>query len=181
MSKAVICIVKTRQQAEAIVTHLNSAAVRTSDISLLVPGSDAGSSTTAAAIPGMRVVGSSTGGMIGGVFGLLAGAGVLAVPGAGSFIAAGPIIAALSAAAMGAAIGGIAGGLVWLGIPEGKARRLEQRVKDGDILVSVRSHENAHLARAREILLAENAKHLVMVRERPTPRFPGLSAWRTGH
>ena len=46
--------------------------------------------------------GAATGGVTGGVLGLLAGIGALAIPGVGPFIAAGPIMAALSGAAIGA-------------------------------------------------------------------------------
>ena len=53
--------------------------------------------------PEGATTGAATGGATGGVIGLLAGIGALAIPGVGSFIAAGPIMAALSGAAVGAA------------------------------------------------------------------------------
>ena len=48
---------------------------------------------------------------------------LLAIPGLGPFIAAGPVMAALSGAAAGAAVGGIAGALIGLGIPEIEAKK----------------------------------------------------------
>ncbi len=66
--------------------------------------------------------------------GLLAGIGALAIPGLGPFIAAGPIMAALSGAAAGATAGGVVGGLVGLGIPEYEAKAYEDRIKRGDTL-----------------------------------------------
>ena len=57
--------------------------------------------------PEGATTGAATGGATGGVLGLLAGIGALAIPGLGSFIAAGPIMAALSGAAVGATIGGV--------------------------------------------------------------------------
>jgi hypothetical protein len=46
--------------------------------------------------PEGTTAGVTTGGVIGGTLGLLAGIGVLAIPGVGPFIAAGPIMAALA-------------------------------------------------------------------------------------
>ena len=69
--------------------------------------------------------------------GLLAGIGALAIPGLGPFIAAGPIMAALSGAAAGATAGGVVGALVGLGIPEYEAKAYEERIKKGGYLVAV--------------------------------------------
>ena len=82
--------------------------------------------------------GAMTGGAIGVIGGLLAGAGALAIPGVGPIVAAGPIAAGLS----GAAAGGIAGGLIDLGIPEEKGRDYEEEVRQGNILTIVHSDEN---------------------------------------
>jgi hypothetical protein len=49
----------------------------------------------------------------------------------GTFIAAGPIMAALSGAAAGATTGGVVGALVGLGIPEYEAKAYEERLKTG--------------------------------------------------
>jgi len=48
-------------------------------------------------------MGAGTGGVLGGALGLLAGIGMLAIPGIGPFIAAGPIMAALGGIAVAAA------------------------------------------------------------------------------
>src|SRR5690606_6767945 len=63
--------------------------------------------------------GVSWGGGIGALGGLLASAGMLAIPGIGPIIAAGPLAAALS----GAVAGGLAGGLLDMGIPEEKGKQ----------------------------------------------------------
>lgn len=75
--------------------------------------------------------GITTGGVLGGIAGLMASAGALAIPGVGPIIAAGPIAALLT----GAVGGGIVGGLVDMGIPEDESRRYEEDVKQGGILV----------------------------------------------
>lgn len=81
--------------------------------------------------------GAAIGGGLGALGGLLAGAGALAIPGIGPLVAAGPLAAALS----GAVAGGIAGGLIDLGIPEGEGRRFEQDVREGRLLAVVETEE----------------------------------------
>ena len=75
----------------------------------------------------------------------VAGIGVLPIPGLGPFIAAGPIIAALSAAAG----GDIAGGLMSLGVSELEARRYERELDDGNILLCVHTDDAGDIARAK--------------------------------
>ena len=50
---------------------------------------------------------------------------MLAIPGIGPFIAAGPLVAALAGVGVGGAVGGIAGALIGMGIPEYEAKRYE--------------------------------------------------------
>ncbi|SDS94332.1 Heat induced stress protein YflT [Paenibacillaceae bacterium GAS479] len=79
--------------------------------------------------------GVTTGGLAGGTVGLLAGLGALAIPGVGPLLAAGPILAALGGAAVGASALGIVGGLVGMGFAESDAERFEKEVQEGRILV----------------------------------------------
>jgi hypothetical protein len=78
------------------------------------------------------------GGALGGIAGLLAGAGALLIPGVGPIIAAGPLAAFLT----GVVGGGLVGGLVDFGIPEERGRYFEERVKKGDILVTIKAQED---------------------------------------
>jgi hypothetical protein len=80
----------------------------------------------------------TTGGVIGGTLGLLAGIGALAIPGVGPLIAAGPLMASLAGVGIsGTVVGGIVGALVGMGIPEYEVKRYEGAVKDGGTLLSV--------------------------------------------
>ncbi|MEW5921077.1 MAG: general stress protein [Bacillota bacterium] len=79
-----------------------------------------------------------SGGALGGIAGILAGAGALLIPGVGPIIAAGPLAAFLT----GVVGGGIVGGLVDYGIPEERGRYFENRVKQGDILVTIKVEDN---------------------------------------
>ena len=97
--------------------------------------------------------GALTGGTLGGIGGLLLGAGALAIPGVGPVLAAGPIAAALS----GAVAGGIAGGLIDWGIPAEVGKRYEEQVKQGGILAIIRS-DAAKSDQAAQILRQNGAK-----------------------
>jgi len=137
---AVFGLYATPDIAETAVDHLLAAGFSNSDISVLLPDDD---STRAFAhekhtkAPEGATTGVATGGVIGGTLGLLAGIGMLAVPGVGPLIAAGPIMAALAGLGAGGAVGGIVGALVGMGIPEYEAKRFEGAVKDGGTLLSV--------------------------------------------
>src|SRR5205823_15018849 len=107
--------------------------------------------------PEGAVAGAGTGGLLGGTLGLLAGIGALAIPGLGPFIAAGPIMAALSGAAAGATVGGLTGALVGMGIPEIEAKLYEGKIRDGNILFSVHARNGDERKMAREIFERQGA------------------------
>src|ERR1700730_7441867 len=160
MKRSALCLVDTETQADAIVGKLRSASFSENDISVLFP--DKGSTRDFAhkketKMPEGATVGASTGGVVGGTIGLLAGIGALAIPGLGPFIAAGPIMAALSGGAIGAGVGGLTGALVGLGIPEYEAKRYEGKVKEGGILISVHSENNDETNRAKDIFKEADA------------------------
>src|ERR1700753_1440714 len=128
MNQSVIGIVKSRLEAERIVSVVKSAGYSDNDISVLLPDQEgtkdfAHDNSTKA--PEGAVTGASAGGVVGGALGLAAGLGALAIPGVGPLIAAGPIMAALSGVAVGATVGGLGGALVGMGIPEYEAKMYE--------------------------------------------------------
>ncbi len=84
---------------------------------------------------------AATGAAIGGLGGLLVGLGVLAVPGIGPLLAAGPLAGALGGMLAGGAAGGVIGGLSAIGVPEEYARDYAARIEQGHTLVSVRTDE----------------------------------------
>ena len=98
--------------------------------------------------------------MIGGTLGWLAGIGALAIPGIGPFVAAGPIVAALSGVGVGAAVGGLTGALVGMGIPEYEAKRYEGKLKGGHCLVSVHSEDSQETEKAKKIFQEASAEDI---------------------
>ena len=89
--------------------------------------------------------GATTGAVLGGGAGLLAGLGMLAIPGVGPVVAAGWLVATLvgagTGAAVGAATGGLLGSLTDAGVPEGEAHVYAEGVRRGGTLVTVRADE----------------------------------------
>jgi len=85
--------------------------------------------------------GAVTGGVVGGVTGVLLGLGVLAIPGFGPVLAAGPLVAGLAGAGLGAAVGGLVGALVSWGVPQEEAELYAESVRRGSILVGVKTED----------------------------------------
>jgi hypothetical protein len=90
----------------------------------------------------------------------LVGIGAQAIPSLGAFIAAGPIMAALAGMGVGGTFGGIAGALIGMGIAESEAKRFEIRVKEGAILLSVRSDNAEWTKRGKDILERTGAQDI---------------------
>jgi hypothetical protein len=167
--KAVISIAKSQDQANRIVTELKSANFSESDISVLFPdkkGSRDFAHEKGTKMPEGAATGAATGGVVGGTVGLLAGIGALAIPGLGPFIAAGPIMAALSGAAAGATAGGLTGALVGLGIPEYEAKQYEDKVKGGNLLISVHTDDGDERKRAKDIFARNHAEDIATSSEK---------------
>lgn len=168
MSKAVFCIAKTETQAVAIVDQLRAAGFSNNDISVLFPdksGTKDFAHEQHTKAPEGAATGAGTGGVLGGAIGWLAGIGALAIPGLGPFIAAGPIVAALSGAAAGAAVGGFTGALIGMGIPEYEAKRYEGKIKEGNILISVHTEDSKERKRAKTIFEQADAKDVSYTEE----------------
>jgi hypothetical protein len=161
--KSIYAIAVSEGQASRIVDDLAESGFSPNDISVLFP--DKGtthefSHEKNTKAPEGAVTGAATGGVLGGTLGLLAGMGALAIPGVGPLIAAGPLLAALSGAAAGATVGGIAGGLVGLGIPEIEAKRYENRISEGNILISVHAETGDEVNLAKDILERAGAEDI---------------------
>ena len=173
MKKAVMCIVQRHDQAEAIVSQLQTVGFTPNEISVLFPDKQgtkdfAHEHNTKA--PEGAVAGAGTGGVLGGTIGLLAGIGALAIPGLGPFIAAGPLLAALSGAAAGAAVGGLTGALIGMGIPEIEAKRYEGKIKGGNLLISVHTESAEAVTRAEQIFKLAQAGDICATNEASVPK-----------
>src|SRR6202790_805782 len=157
-------IYSTRTANENATDSLVRAGFPASDISVLLPESLGGpkdmGTEKATKAPEGTAAGVATGGVIGGTLGLLAGIRLLAIPGLGPFIAAGPIMAALAGLGVGGAVGGVTGALIGLGIPEFEAKRYEGRLQKGGILLSVHCDTSEEVKRGKDILQRTGAEDI---------------------
>jgi len=179
---AVFGIYRSRAAVEIGVEALRAADFRSTDVSVLFPENEgtkdfAHEKNTKA--PEGTAAGATSGAVVGGTLGWLAGVGALAIPGLGPFIAAGPIVAALAGVGAGGLLGGLTGALVGMGIPEYEAKRYEGRIKEGGILLSVHADDSQWTKRAKEILERTGAEDVASTGEasadwqktdRPMPR-----------
>ena len=99
--------------------------------------------------------GAGIGATVGGIGGLLAGLGLLAIPGLGPVVAAGWLASTLVGAGVGAVVGGAAGGLVGAlthaGVSEDDANAYAEGVRRGGTLVTAKVDDS--LAPAANSLL----------------------------
>ena len=86
--------------------------------------------------------GSAIGGTLGAIVGAVAAIGTsLLIPGLG-LVVAGPLAGALAGAGAGGLTGGLIGALVGSGIPEERAKVHEQGIKDGHIVMGVKTRNS---------------------------------------
>ena len=99
------------------------------------------------------------GSFIGGLFGILAGAGVLFIPGMAPIIIAGPVAGVLAGwlegtlvgAAGAAAVGGLAGALGGIGSPRNEVLKYETQIEAGEFIILV-TGSNEDVNQARQML-----------------------------
>src|SRR5438445_3174149 len=179
---AVFGLYRDRASVEGAVDAMRQEGFRNTDISVLFPenqGTKDFAHEKSTKAPEGTATGATSGAVVGGALGWLAGIGALAIPGLGPFIAAGPIVAALAGAGAGGAVGGVVGALVGLGIPEYEAKRYEGRIKSGGMLLSVHCDDSKWAAKAKRILEESGAEDVSSTGEakadfsksdRPMPR-----------
>lgn len=173
----------TYEHATAAVHALHEAGVAHADISLVsfTPADyepdNVGEGTT---------TGAEVGAGLGAAGGLLAGLGIIAIPGLGPVIGGGWLFAtaigAIAGAGIGAATGGLVGTLTSAGVPEADAHVLAEGVKRGGAIVTARV-ETAQAGRAAAILRyaegvdAESRRQLDAAEVPPaTPSPPAAAA-----
>jgi hypothetical protein len=179
----VIGSVKTRGHAERIIESLKTTGFSDDEISVIFPnnklsddpkiavdhkpGSDPADEKprdNSERLKGLTA-GAVSGGVLLGTLGGLIGLASFVIPGLGLVMVAGPIAAALADAAAGGAVGVIAGALMGMRIPEHNAKQYEKTVREGNILISVHTHDAEGLKRAADILTTGGAEDLHQVVE----------------
>lgn len=147
MSIVITRLFDTYEQAQQAVADLEADGIPHSDISLIANNRegryDIPSHEAAHADAGSGAgAGATIGTVLGGGAGLLAGLGMLAIPGVGPVVAAGWLVATAVGAGVGAGAGGLLGSLVGAGVDEGEAHVYSEGVRRGGTLVTVRADES---------------------------------------
>jgi hypothetical protein len=152
-----------QEDAANAVHRLRVAGFRSTDVAILVSENSGNKDLgldKATKAPEGAVAGAGSGAILGGALGWLAAVGTLAIPGAGPFLAAGPLLSLLAGVGAGGAVGGVAGALIGAGTPEYEAKRYEGRVHKGHVLLSVHCDNAAWSASAQEILKKSGAEDI---------------------
>lgn len=124
-------------QARSVVRDLEAAGIPSADISIIANKYVSGDSGTSD-LASSAGTGAGIGAALGGAAGLLAGVGLMAIPGLGPVVAAGWLASTAVGAAGGAAAGGLIGALVDAGLPEEDAHVYSEAIRRGGTMVSVR-------------------------------------------
>ena len=147
MSIVITRLFDNYDHAQQAVTELEASGIPHSEISLVANNNDGrhdlpASGATAEEAGTGAGAGATIGTVLGGGAGLLAGLGMLAIPGVGPVVAAGWAIATAVGAGVGAASGGLLGSLVGAGVDEADAHVYSEGVRRGGTLVTVRADES---------------------------------------
>jgi hypothetical protein len=129
--------------ARRAVQDLEAAGVPHRDVSIVANNASGAHRTDAASDAGEDAgAGAGIGAAVGGVGGLLAGLGLLAIPGLGPVVAAGWLtstaVGAIGGAAIGGAAGGLVGALTHAGVPQEDAHVYAEGVRRGGTLVTAK-------------------------------------------
>lgn len=151
MKTTTIGVFKNRLDAESAIAELRNIDIDEADISYVytsVEGKTVTHDGSGDVVAG-AASGATTGAVLGAIVGLVVANGIL--PGIGTLFVAGPIAGALglaggvattAAGAMtGAMAGGFVGALMSMGVDEAEAKIYEERIKNGEILISAQSDE----------------------------------------
>jgi uncharacterized membrane protein len=179
---AVFGIFPDRMSIETVVTSLKREGFRNSDVSVVFRenrGTYEQSRPLSSIASAAAKATSTTVGACHGALRWLAGLSPIAVPGRGTFVAAGPVRAALEGNAFGGIHGALAGSLVDMGVPEFQARRYEGWLENRWFLLSVQLSDSQLMTKARRIL-ADTLAEDVLFTEDPNGYFfdsnPGVAS-----
>lgn len=156
MSVTVVGVFDRVDFAEKAAREIKEQGLRTDDISILVKNGDQTEARNGEGMVNDNISnGAVTGGVIGGLAGLLIGAGLVAIPGLGIIAAAGPITGLIG----GAATGGIIGGLVDMGIPEEDSKKYETDIRGGKVVFTMKT-DDEKVDDIRNILQSNGAERV---------------------
>lgn len=149
MTVTISRLYNSNAEARAAVRELEAAGVSHGDISILASNADNSYDEKTKTFPDRDLdgkddrkegagAGAGVGAAAGGAVGLLAGLGLMAIPGVGPVVAAGWLVSTLAGAAAGGAAGGIIGALTQAGVNDEDAQVYAEGLRRGGAVVSAR-------------------------------------------
>lgn len=101
-------------------------------------------------------IGAGTGGILGAIAASMTMVGALVIPGA-QLLVAGPLIALITGAGAGAAVGGLAGALSAYGISAVESAKYSDEIKAGKAVIIAHTNNDAQTQVARSVLMSQGA------------------------
>jgi hypothetical protein len=154
LNTAIFAVYPTQASAEAALHALQEAGFETSDISVVAPGQQHAvpdvpmEKPPAESVSAEPVADAGPAPTLGVALGWLSNIGAIAVSGA-MLMAAGPILLALRGVSD--AVLGIADALMGFGFSADEAKKYEERVRGGAILLSIRAGDSAWIGKGKEV------------------------------
>jgi hypothetical protein len=169
--QAVLCTVRTPGQVVSIINELRDVGFPYHDISILLPDLSGAAKGTGILSRKRVEISEDTledadpSEIIEGALGWVVGIRSLSVPDAGSFIAVGPIVDALSDAVLGLTLGGLTGALNSMGLSDYEAKQYEDSLKKGSVLISVHTDDLGERICIKAIFRRADAQDIATTRE----------------
>ena len=162
--QSVIGVYETMSKAEEAIGALNRGGFPITQISITAQNLESEKEIHGFITTGdVAKSGAGTGAWVGGLFGLLAGAAFVWVPGFGPLIVAGSLAAMLIGGAEGVVVGtaggGLLGGLIGWGVSKQHILKYEEHLKSGKYLV-IAHGSTEEVARAQNILQSTGATEM---------------------
>lgn len=186
MKRTIIAFTKNEGQAQQVVDQLRSANFSIQNISVLLTnhkGKTPSSGPSPKTHPGTSWTpkgevleeeassqyssGNRPSGAVqlGGSLGRLSNISAISVAGGGSFIAAGPLKNSFSGSSP-----NLAAMFINLGVSESEAKRFEEKLKKGHVLISFHTEETQELDRAKDIFKRAGAEDIALTGEAKAPK-----------
>ena len=153
--EATIAIYVDHEKAIRAVKHLVKHGIDEKEISLVGTGEIVEDKMHINSIKSLKKAPVPIGAIAGGVLGVLAGAGMLAVPGLGFVFLAGKFVGALGGITLGMATGGVTSFLVSIGFKQDQVVRYQKHLEHGNYMVVVNG-PTEHIKEAHDLLHTHN-------------------------
>src|ERR1700722_4830041 len=153
-SVTIFALYGSRDETQSAADKLIQSGVASSDISVLLPEEVPALDRDARIEPkrGDEAGVSASLGIFSGALGVLAGLGMLALPGLGPLVGEGTLKAGLASLGVSGAVGNFAKYLINLGVPELEAKRYEDRLRQQAVLFALRCDTPEHAGRLGEVI-----------------------------